>query len=178
MNRILPQPALEVSGRRRSVFLEVGLVDEETLRRDRSPTPTLTFGSKSSTSRTRAVRFQSKNDIFHDRDDGSDDDDWECASDAGNDVDPSETTQRHPTLGPSRLYRLGFLAVVLGLMLAVFQIGTVAPVGVEGGVIPRESIKHMDRPWLEKREDSQTDVCTRWAGQCKAQSRTLYARVY
>lgn len=165
MEQVLPQPALKAPGRRKSVFLEVGLVDEETLWRERSPAPALVSDRNPRKSRARAVRFRSKNDIFQERDDGSDDN--ESASDSDSGMDPYESTQLRSTLVRPKVYRLGFLAVILGLILLVFQTGTVAPMGVKGGVIPRESIEYVDRSRLEKREDTQTEVCTRWSGQCK-----------
>jgi len=170
MERVLPQPALNGPSRRKSVFLEVGLVDEETSQRERSPAPVLISVHNPKKLRARAVRFRSKNDIFQEGDDASDDDGWESASecDEDSDEDTFESTQMRTALGRPRIYRLGFMAVVLGLMLSVFQVGTVAPMGVKGGVIPRESIEYTDISHFEKREDTQTDVCTRWAGQCKS----------
>jgi hypothetical protein len=167
MERVLPQPALNAPTRRKSVFLEVGLVDEETLRKERNPAPALISNRNPKKSRARAVRFRSKNDIFQEEGDASDEYDWESASDSDSDADAFEPTQMRTTLGQPRIYRLGFLAIILGLTLSMLQIGTVAPVGVKGGVIPRESIEFSDISQFGKREDTQTDVCTRWAGQCK-----------
>lgn len=174
MERVLPQPALNAPGRRKSVFLEVGLIDQETLRRERNPAPALISDRNPKKLRARAVRFRSKNDIFREGDDASSEDDWESASDSDSDEEISDSTHMHTTLGRPRIYRLAFLAVVLGLMLSICQIGTVAPVGVKGGVIPREYIEYSDSSQFAKREDTQTDVCTRWAGQSAIVNGTLY----
>jgi hypothetical protein len=175
MERVLPQAALNAPSRRKSVFLEVGLVDEETLRRERSPAPAMISNHNLNKPRARAVRFRSKNNIFQEGDDASDDDGWESASDSDSDEGDFDSTQMRTALGRPRIYRLGFLAVVLGLMMSVFQMGTVAPVGVKGGVIPRESIEYTDISQFEKREDTQTNVCTRWAGQCKSSTSFSYS---
>ncbi|KAF2687734.1 hypothetical protein K458DRAFT_294300 [Lentithecium fluviatile CBS 122367] len=174
MERVLPQPAPKAPGRRKSIFLEVGLVDEDTLWRERSPAPALISDRNPKKPRVRAVRFQSENNIFREMEDQPDEDDWESASDSDSNMDPFEPTQLRSTLARPRVYRFGFLAVVLGLMLSVFQIGTVAPMGVKGGVIPQRSIEYVGNSRLTKREDTQTDVCTRWSGQSAIVNGTLY----
>jgi hypothetical protein len=176
MERVLPQPAHNAAGRRKSVFLEVGLVDEGTVQRERSPAPALITERNPRKPRARAVRFRSKNDIFQEgNDEGNDvsNDDWESASDSDSDID-DQTTPMRTAVGRSRIHRLGFLAVVLGVMLSVFQVGTIAPLGVKGGVIPRHSIEDANSPQFWKRDDTQTDVCTRWSGQCKSSASCLF----
>jgi hypothetical protein len=170
MERVLPQPAHNAAGRRKSVFLEVGLVDEGMVQRERSPAPALISERNPRKPRARAVRFRSKNDIFQEGNDegngGSDDDGWESASDSDSDVD-DQTTLMRTAVGRPRIHRLGFLAIALGVMLSIFQVGTIAPLGVIGGVIPRHSIEDANSPQFWKRDDTQVDVCTRWSGQCK-----------
>lgn len=173
MERVRPQPA---ECRRRSIFTEVGLVDESSIRDTRSPAPITTEFKHLRPART--VRFRSKNSIFGEaeKDDASD---WESVVDE----DESQTTSATPVvssstpMNPMRLYRLGIFAFVLAVMLPIFSMNPAARFGVRGGTIPRSTIEaRADRSVLvEKRQDtSPTDACKRWAGQSTVVNGTLY----
>lgn len=166
------QLAFEAPIRRKSVFMEVGLVDEEDVRGQRSPVPASWKHPKPKRLRpARTVRFRSKNDVFEHPSaaaQNDDDDDWETDSESDDDdnlprIPPRQDVWSH------KIYRLAMLAVVLAAMLPILQISSVSSIGVRGGVIPQTSIKpRVSR--LEGRQDS-TQVCRRWAGQCKILAR-------
>ena len=164
-----PQPAAtEAPVRRKSVFMEVGLVDEEHVRGQRSPVPALMKNTKSKRSRPgRTVRFRSKNDIFEgpSLDAESDEDYWETDSESEDEETFPQVHTRQDVASSHKIYRLGVLAALLGLMLPFLQISSVPIIGVRGGVI-RQSSTDLNVAQLESRQDS-TQVCRRWAGQCK-----------
>lgn len=167
-----PQPAFEAPTRRKSVFMEVGLVDEEQVRNERSPAPSIVKHLRSKHSRpARRVRFRSKNDVFEDMDnDASFDDEWETDSESDDD-DTFPQIPNRQNMVSQKVYRLGMLAVLLALMLPVLQISSISPIGVRGGVIPQTSIEPtLSR--LDSRQDSDPseNVCKRWAGQCRFSS--------
>ncbi|KAF2007709.1 kelch repeat protein-like protein [Amniculicola lignicola CBS 123094] len=163
---------VEAPIRRKSVFMEVGLVDENILRRERNPAPILIQNSSPRRVRpSRTVRFRSKNDVFEVKDEKESE--WESASDSDEEV--LATINLHTTqnvMRYSRLYRLGLVTMVLALMLPLLQTNALFPLGVKGGVIPRETIG--SDLGVVKREDSNTDVCKRWAHQSTIVNGTLY----
>lgn len=75
----------------------------------------------------------------------------------------------------SKLYRAGFFAVVLALLLPLVQMISIAPLGVYGSSIPVASITALaGRSTLVERADAQTEVCKRWSGQSTIVNGTLY----
>jgi len=158
------------SGRRKSVFVEVGLGDEEKLRKDRSPAPTAVSVRKSPKLRlSRAVRFRMQDEIFGPEDEAhqkyKDDYDSEISSESDDDNDVMPNAQG--SIIAAKLYRLGLLAGLLAIILPFLQMSTITPVGVSGGAIPRSAIEQQTNSQIGKREDSPTQVCRRWSGQCK-----------
>ena len=150
------------------MFLEIGLVDEEVMQRERSPAPTILKQPKAKHLRpARTVRFRSKNDIFGEQDaDAHEDEDdaWETDTESDEDDALPRIQSRHSAVS-HKLYRLGMLALVLALMLPIVQISSATSIGVRGGAIPKASIEPTVSR-LETRQDS-TQVCRRWAGQCR-----------
>lgn len=169
MEQVRPQPAAQAPGRRKSVFMEVGLVDEAQLRRERSPAPILIANPSPKRLRpTRVVRFRSQHDVIGQKEENQleENDEWESASDA-DDIDYNTLASRRsyasqPVFG-SKLYRVGLFALVLAFMLPVLQSSPLSAVGAKGGVIPRATID----PYIAKREDTNTNICKRWSHQCK-----------
>ncbi|KAF2639983.1 hypothetical protein P280DRAFT_24370 [Massarina eburnea CBS 473.64] len=176
MDRVRPRPALNAPGQRKSVFAEVGLVDDAVVRRVRSPAPMMLSYPKPWTRPARTVRFRSRNDIFDARAERDaeevDDDDWESASVLDSDTDRQEI--RFQASSYTKLYRLGLLAILFALMLPVLQIDLMIPVGVKGGMIPQDAIESVNKHGLERRDDTETQVCKRWAGQSAVVNGTLY----
>ena len=73
----------------------------------------------------------------------------------------------------SLLHRLGIVAIGLTILVPLL-VGTSssdpnAAIGVQGGVIQKRSgpILDFESGELARRADSPTDVCTRWAHQCR-----------
>lgn len=166
------QPAFKAPPRRKSVFMEVGLVDEEQIRRERSPAPSVVKHARPRQLRpARTVRFRSKDDVFEDeRATAQSDDSWETDTESNED-DAFPQTQPRQNMLSQKLYRLGLFALILALMLPILQVSSMSPRGVRAGVIPQTSIE----PTLSQlgaRQDSGSDtqVCKRWAGQCRLQS--------
>lgn len=172
MERVRPEPALKPPQRRKSVFMEVGLVDEETVRRERSPAPTLIQDPSPNRLRpSRAVRFRSQNDVFDEREEELASDQWDSVDEEEDEYDSIATSTVQPTPNPfthSKIYRLGLLTVILALMLPVLQMNPIPSMGVRGGVIPRDSIEYTENKRLVKRQDTSTEVCKRWAGQSES----------
>ncbi|KAJ4347129.1 uncharacterized protein N0V89_011067 [Didymosphaeria variabile] len=153
--------------------MEVGLVDEEQVRSERSPAPSII---KHATQRhlrpARAVRFRSKDSIFELKDAiAQSDDGWETDTDSDED-DTIPRIQPQQNAMSQKVYRLGMLTVLLALMLPILQMCSMSPQGVRAGVIPQTSIE----PTVSRldRRDSSTDVCKRWAGQSAVVNGTLY----
>ncbi|KAF2739574.1 kelch repeat protein-like protein [Polyplosphaeria fusca] len=183
MERVRPQPANTTGGRRKSIFVEVGLVDEDTGRRERSPAWILIPDSTPKPLRpVRSVRFRSHADIFED--DGDDiangNDEWESTSD--DDDDDNEDTTR-PTIQLqtsqnvnlyAKVYKLGMLALLMALMLPLIHTNPLAPVGVKGGVIPEQRLETTKTLPVIRREDTDTNVCKRWSHQAAIVNGTLY----
>ncbi|KAF2008508.1 kelch repeat protein-like protein [Aaosphaeria arxii CBS 175.79] len=171
MEGVEASSALPPSGRRKSVFMEVGLVDEATIRRERSPAPTLNADhSPSSLRPSRFVRFQSSDNIVEEEEEVHGED-HDIDSEKDDDVQPDVVVAYPNNYGASRFYRVGILAIVLALMLPVLQTNPTSFMGVRGGVIPREQ---MERSSLMKREDTNTEVCKRWSHQSAIVNGTLY----
>lgn len=172
MERVRPQPALKPPQRRKSVFMEVGLVDEQAMLRERSPAPTLIQDPSPRRLRpSRTVRFRSKNDIFDEREEDDISDAWESVDEEEEEYNSISTTTVQPTpasFTPSRMHRLGLLTIMLALMLPVLQTSSFSPMGVRGGVIPQESIESIESNTFAKRQDdTSVEVCKRWSGQSK-----------
>lgn len=170
MERVSPQPAVEASDRRKSVFAEVGLVDEATIRKERSPAPTPALELKKRRFRpSRIVRFRSQHEIVEESDEDvqSGSDSTEDSADC--DVSPTTHSRSNPT--NFMLYRAGLLALVLAMMLPILQINPTYLIGVKGGAVPRRSI---DSVQIVKREDTNTNICKRWAHQATIVNGTLY----
>lgn len=157
--------------RRKSVFMEVGLVDEDQVHTERSPVPTTLSSATSRHMRpARTVRFRSKNSVinFTEEDEYTTDaEEWETDADSENDEIVS-AIRPWQTVTLSKISRLGFMAFVLALLLPFIQLSSSSPVGVNGGAIPRNSIAFDSGDLqIERREDSDTNVCRRWSGQCR-----------
>lgn len=179
MEHVRPQPAV-AGARRRSIFTEVGLIDEHTINTKRSPAPILITEQALRQQRpSRTVRFRSRNSVFGGQDDveeADDESDWESVDEEDEDSNqPTSTTPITHTISNSRLYRAGLFTIVLALMLPIIQMISIAPFSVYGSSIPRASITSLaERSTLVERADSQTDVCKRWSGQSAIVNGTLY----
>jgi hypothetical protein len=161
-----------------SIFTEVGLVDEDRIREERSAIRT--HGETLTRLRpAKMLRFRSRNDIFNDRGEKmeDDEDDWEsvCDEDDANDSLPAITTAPAQSFMPTKLYRLGLFSVLLALMLPIIQLNPLKHVGVRGGAIPTNSIQaSAELSTLLRREDSPTDACRRFSGASAVVNGTLY----
>lgn len=157
--------------RRKSVFAEVGLVDEETIRRERSPTPSsITDPAAQRLRIPKSVRFECAHNALGDKQMGrSNDNEWESDSDGDETelVALGGTKLQHTMFANSSVYRLGLFALALVLMLPILQTNPLFSFGVKAAAIPAESLEAA----MVKREDTQTQVCKRWAHQCR--SRTI-----
>ena len=159
--------------RRRSIFTEVGLLDEAKIKHQRSPAPALLSAQTIKPFRpARIVRFRSRNSVFGpDNQDAHSDCDSDSLSHQDDDYNVS-TPPAHPpldhTMASSRLYRAGLLAIVLALMLPILQIVSISPLGVYAAELNPESFS------LVSRADAPTDVCKRWSGQSTIVNGTLY----
>jgi hypothetical protein len=170
MDRVRPQPA-PAAARRRSIFAEVGLLDEAKIQHERSPAPALVSAQTIKPFRpARIVRFRSRNSVFG-PDNQDDESDWESLSDKHDDYKDS-TPPTHPplqhTMASSRLYRAGLFVIVLALMLPILQIISIAPLGVYAAELNSDTFS------LVSRADAPTDVCKRWSGQSTIVNGTLY----
>jgi hypothetical protein len=160
-----------------SIFTEVGLVDEDRIRKERSAVRT--HGETLARLRpAKMLRFRSRNDIFNDRGEKLDDDedDWEsiCDEDDANDSLPLVAIPAQSFM-PAKLYRLGLFSVLLALMLPIMQLNPLKHVGVRGGAIPTNSIQaNAERLTLARRDDAPTDVCRRFSGASAVVNGTLY----
>jgi hypothetical protein len=178
MERVRPQPVVHAEGRRMSIFTEVGLVDEDRIREERSAIRT--HGETLTRLRpAKMLRFRSRNDIFNDRGEKmeDDEDDWESVGDEdyANDSLPAITTAPAQSFMPTKLYRLGLFSVLLALMLPIIQLNPLKHVGVRGGAIPTNSIQaSAELSTLLRREDSPTDACRRFSGASAVVNGTLY----
>lgn len=99
---------------------------------------------------------------------------WESVDEEDEVTRPNSRASAY-ALSNSRLYRAGFFAIVLALMLPIIQMVSFAPLRVYGSTIPRASITAIaERSTLVDRADSPTDVCKRWSGQSAIVNGTLY----
>jgi hypothetical protein len=157
-----------------SIFTEVGLVDENKIKEERSPVPT--HGETLKRLRpAKMLRFRSTNSIFNAEGErlADDEDDWESVCD-DDEANESYTTTSQSFM-PTRLYRLGLFSVLLALMLPIIQLNPLKHIGVRGGAIPTHAIQaNVERSMLARREDSPTDACRRWSGQSAVVNGTLY----
>lgn len=91
----------------------------------------------------------------------------------------SATTQMEKTHIYSLAHRLGFVAFALAILVPLWQgvsssADTSPALGADGGVIHRKQNKpilELEHQALMRRDDSPTDVCTRWAHQCESITR-------
>jgi hypothetical protein len=178
MEQARPQPAA-AGGRRRSIFTEVGLIDEHTINTKRSPAPILITEQALRQQRpARSVRFRSRNSVFSGQDgieEVNGESDWESVDEEDEEIQPTPTSSMTHTISNSKLYRAGLFTIVLALMLPLLQMISIAPLSVYGSSIPRASITSVaERSTLVERADSQTDVCKRWSGQSAIVNGTLY----
>jgi hypothetical protein len=159
--------------RRRSVFMEVGLVDEgDFIAERKNPTPILIrHPSPKRTRPTLKVRFRSKADIFEEDERA---DEWGDVLDAEDDGSLA-TTRLSTTPSAEKtyhhLYRLAVFALVLAVLLPYLQGNPVTgvsariPLGARGGVIPSTNVGIVEDDMLRRREDSPTTICKRWSHQ-------------
>ncbi|KAF1848421.1 uncharacterized protein K460DRAFT_353400 [Cucurbitaria berberidis CBS 394.84] len=182
MEQVRPRPAVRASVRRMSVFTEVGLVDEERIRQERSPVRTQGHTLKQLRP-AKMLRFRSRNDVINEKAEKDEDDeddeesDWESVYEEDNEQHTTSTVTLLPTHNTisTKLYRLGLFSVVLALLLPILQLNPISRVGVRGGMIPRATIQaEPEHSMLVRREDSPTDACKRWSGQSAIVNGTLY----
>ncbi|KAF1942535.1 hypothetical protein EJ02DRAFT_433957 [Clathrospora elynae] len=176
MENVLPQPAANAGLRRMSIFTEVGLVDEQKIREERSP---VKHGDSLKGLRpAKMLRFRIRNDVINERIlDDDDESDWESVCDEVESDDTVSATTIAPVQYsmPTRLYRLGLFSLVLALMLPIMQLNPLKHIGVRGDAIPAHSIQaNAERSILVSREDSPTDVCKRFSGQSAVVNGTIY----
>ena len=159
--------------------MEVGLVDEETFRRQATTPILIPNPSPKRVRPVQRVRFRSKTDIFEEEEKSGDE--WEDVSDNDSDDSTAEddwplsTMTLHPnthTRTYSRLYRLGMLAFLLAVTLPLLQNSPVVGdnghtlFGARGSVMSSNPADYMEEDAeLLRRDDTPTDVCTRWSHQ-------------
>lgn len=167
--------------RRRSVFREVGLGDEDdTTSRDSTPKrPQL------------KLRFRSKPDVFEyssseysDSDEKSEElkEDSDIKSDALQEMVQTHSAAHARFQGSSSMYRFSAAALILAISLPLlhgtpwFGQASVPSIGVTGGVIRRDPNPVLDihTDMLVRRDNSPTDICTRWSHQTALVNGTLY----
>ncbi|PNS21702.1 hypothetical protein CAC42_1556 [Sphaceloma murrayae] len=164
MDSILESPSVSPIARRKSIFVETGLVDA-----DVEPIALDAVRPK------RSLRFNSKPDIFEFESDESD----EITSEQS-DLDHQLSIERQrlemqkaQLQGSSALYRLCVAALVLAILVPLLQgvpwVGHTSPplLGVKGGPVRRDGGIVLDADsTVVKRQTTTTtptDVCTRWA---------------
>lgn len=142
--------------RRSSAFFEAGLTGEDAFvdaRLRRASRPSL------------RVRFRSKVDIHESEVDDAD--------------SPVFETQEMPPFFPT-MPRIMFFVLILAVIIPslgnspFFKAG-VSPIGAKAGVVKVPIQEHTTLlPTLDKRQDTETDVCTRWSGQSAVVNGTMY----
>ncbi|KAF2845395.1 kelch repeat protein-like protein [Plenodomus tracheiphilus IPT5] len=179
MERVQPQPAANGEKRRLSVFAEVGLVDEDRLREERSPVRTHGHLLKQLRP-AKMLRFRSRNQIINEKQPNDDDEsDWESV-DGDEDVHKQMAAPAAPLVPAqytmsTKLYRLGLFSLVLALVLPILSMSPMSRIGVMGSIIPDKVIRtDSESSSLVSREDSPVDVCKRWSGQSTVVNGTLY----
>ncbi|KAF2273986.1 kelch repeat protein-like protein [Westerdykella ornata] len=165
---------MEVPKRRKSVFMEVGLVDEATVQRERSPAPTLISRRTPKSIRpSRTVRFRSQNSLFGDEEgeDANNSDLDEALGPALADMATSANSNMRPLsyLSP-QAHRLALLVLGLILVLPILHTNPLFSIGARASAIP----SHAREATVSKREDTNTQVCKRWAHQSAVVNGTLY----
>ncbi|KAF2743865.1 hypothetical protein M011DRAFT_461326 [Sporormia fimetaria CBS 119925] len=163
---------MDVAERRKSVFTEVGLVDEATARNERCPPPSLTSQDPSGRPRrVKSVRFRSQDSVLSGRvgkdKRPSNDLSGDSTQDMGN-------TKRNMTIPvhPAKLLKLGLLLVALVFTLHVprFPTSLFSSMGAKARALPVDAVDAS----IIKREDTNTQVCKRWAHQSAIVNGTLY----
>jgi hypothetical protein len=170
MARVRPEPAQD----RRSIFTEVGLVAEDTMKDVRSPAPNAPSFRHLRPART--VRFRSRNDVFGETA-NDDESDWESVADE-DEARPSvvevPASYANQNTMSTKFLRLGIFAFVLAIMLPLVSMNGLTPLGVQGNTIPRSTVDANPDAMVVKRADSPTDACKRWSGQSTVVNGTLY----
>ena len=161
--------------RRRSVFHEVGLDDDG----DDSGVSLRVPAARRE--RPQSVRFRSKDEVYTIARQEDEEPDGErlarLMNASSRPLGPLPSPL--PDGGHSIMYRFGALLLLLAGVFPLLQNlgllnhGTVGIQGVRGGPIPDEA-KSRSTPILEKRQNSPTDVCFRWAHQSAIVNGTLY----
>lgn len=174
---------LQEHGRRRSVFKETGLLNDDPLVRSITPRPVQRP--------LHNIRFESTSDISVSSDDW---DEWEGGDAVESDDEPFSTfdstnvtsSKVHPSASrPLRLltyHRLGMLAAILLIAVPILHNTPIlgkpehTMLGARGGVIPREATTPADLGdyALLKRQDTQTSICKRWSHQSAVVNGTLW----
>ena len=173
MERVRAQPA---DTRRMSIFTEVGLVDENRVKEERSPAK---FTASPGLLRpARIVRFRSRISIFNERDEEDSEDDWEDVDEEDKAKDPllaapAIRTAASPMMS-NKLVRVGVFAFVLAIMLPILSMNPLSHFGVQSATIPRSTIEAVSDVQIVKRDNSPTNACKRWAGQSTVVNGTLY----
>ncbi|KAJ9648749.1 hypothetical protein H2199_000662 [Coniosporium tulheliwenetii] len=178
--------SLQEHGRRRSVFKEIGLLNDDPLVRSITPQPVQRP--------LQNMRLQSTSDISVSSDDW---DEWEGGDAVESDDEPSSTinstgmtllnsSKAHPSacrsLGFSTFHRLGILALVLLIAIPILHNTPIlgkpehTMLGARGGVIRRDAAgpAHVGEHELLKRQDTQTSICKRWSHQSAVVNGTLW----
>lgn len=175
MERVRPTPAAHPNGRRMSVFTEVGLVDEERIKEERSPVRDSGHSFKKLRP-AKMLRFRSRSDVINEMDEERSESDWESV-DEDEQYKPTTTTSTTTVpastyVMPMKLYRIGLCSLVLALVFPLLQLNLL---GVRASTIPRASIDaESSHASLAKRDDSPTDACKRFSGQSAIVNGTLY----
>jgi hypothetical protein len=172
MEQAQPHPVLKAPRRRTSVFVEVGLVDNASMRRERNLPPLASEPNSKRLRPARVVRFRSQNEIFEGRkeediqqesesDEPESDD---CAIDEDEADYESTTTMSLPSPAPvftnSKMYRAGLLVLVLAMMLPMLNTSPIQ--GRRDGVVPRQTLD----PYVVRRDDTNPNTCIRFSHQC------------
>ena len=164
--------------RRQSVFREdFGLPEAQEPKTLRSATRT----SPSRKERPQSVRYRSKDEIyFIDRHEDEDDRSVNVTVrlDPRVHINGLNTAQSHPSSwGNSMMYRFGAALLLVAALLpflhstAIFGHNPALPIlGVRGGAIPEHARAVMDVD-MQRRSDSPTHVCFRWAQMCMLATR-------
>ncbi|OCK83708.1 hypothetical protein K432DRAFT_379259 [Lepidopterella palustris CBS 459.81] len=179
--------ALPSTQRRKSVFVEVGLVDEQTTERQRQSPILISQPSPMRTRPVQRVRFQSQNDIceeeYKNENEGEDIEEDGSESVATEDYGTLSSTTFRPYLHMetySRLFRLGMFALLLAIALPSSQNNPITGdnkhvlFGAKGGVIPSRPEGLEKDTVLLRRDKSPTDICKRWSHQTAVVNGTLY----
>lgn len=175
--RARPQAMAHGNGQRMSIFTEVGLLDEDRIRKERSPVRTLGQSLKRMRP-AKMLRFRSRNDVINEVAEEIDDEsDWESVDDEDNTYDSVSASMPLPSqhVLSTKLYRLGLFSVLLALLLPLLQLNPLTRIGVRGGTLARATIQaETEDSMLVRREDSPTNVCKRFSGQSAIVNGTLY----